>query len=250
MPSAVIDLSHHNPTPDWIRIRSAGVLGVIHKATEGTTYVDPQRETRLAAAKKAGLLTATYHFLRPGDMTKQMAHYLKTVDPVEGERMILDHEDANVSLAQLERAVGTLLASRPDLQITIYSGALIKQQLGSTKSDLGALTSLWIAQYTNAAAPTWPRQTWPQWSLWQWTDKENVPGIAAPVDGNRWNGDEAGLERWLAPAGAKPVDTAVPPPPEPAPAPEPPRLPVVIDIAMPPGTEIDIVVNGKMLVSE
>ena len=82
-------------------------------------------------------------------------------------------------------AVGNLLQMRPDLQVTIYSGHLIKEQLGSTKNDyLAENTSLWIAQYTTAAAPSWPTATWPLWSLWQYTDKATVDGITKPVDGN------------------------------------------------------------------
>jgi lysozyme len=199
MASPVIDLSHHNPDPDWAAVKAAGVLGVIHKATEGAGYADPDRRPRLAAAYRAGLLIATYHFMRPGDMAAQVAFYLKTIDAAKGERVILDYEDPKIPVSDLRDAVQAIWDARPDLQITVYSGNLIKEQLGNASDPLLAKTSLWIAQYNNSG-PRWPTQVWPNWSLWQWTDSETVPGISRPVDGNKWNGTADSLARWLAPA--------------------------------------------------
>ena len=68
----VIDLSHHNPTPDWAKLKAAGCIGVIHKATEGTSYKDPTLYDRAKDAMAAGLKWSTYHFLRPGSMSAQM----------------------------------------------------------------------------------------------------------------------------------------------------------------------------------
>jgi len=171
--------------------------------------------------------------MRPGSTFAQMDHYLAVVDPVEGERMVLDHEDAGVSLSQLEEAVDNLLSLRPDVNVSIYSGHLIKEQLSGKKSDyLAAHTSLWIAQYTTAAAPSWPTATWPQWSLWQFTDKASVEGCPKPVDGNRWNGDEQSLLKWFDPS----TEVA---------APIPDTETVAIDIQTPEGVEISVSVNGK-----
>lgn len=199
MASPVIDLSHHNPDPDWAAIKAAGVLGVIHKATEGVNYADPDRQRRLGEAYRAGLLIATYHFMRPGSIAAQMERYMAVINPAKGERVILDHEDAGVSLSDLKDAIQALWDARPDLQITIYSSNLIKEQLGNKRDDLLAKTSLWIAQYNNSG-PSWPSATWPNWSLWQWTDHETIPGISRPVDGNKWNGTADGLARWMKPA--------------------------------------------------
>lgn len=228
---SVVDLSHHNPTPDWDTLKAGGVIGVVHKATEGTSYVDPTLFSRAREAEAAGLLWATYHFLRPGALNEQIDFYLATIDPVAGERVVLDHEDAGVSVDELAACVEYLLSLRPDLQVTIYSGQLIKQQLGSGYNGmLAGQTSLWIAQYTTAAAPSWPTGTWPAWSLWQYSDHVTVPGISAGVDGNRWNGDEASLRAWLSPAGQQPAPVA---------------QVVSIGIETPPGVGVSITINGE-----
>jgi len=38
-----IDISHWQNFPDFEQVRAAGVVAMIHKATEGTSYVDPNR---------------------------------------------------------------------------------------------------------------------------------------------------------------------------------------------------------------
>ena len=54
--NVVIDLSHHNNNVDFAKVVAAGVLGVIHKATQGTTTVDPLYAQRRGEALAAGLL--------------------------------------------------------------------------------------------------------------------------------------------------------------------------------------------------
>lgn len=239
MTSPVIDISHHNPTPDWPRIKASGVIGVIHKATEGVSYQDPNLYQRARPAMDAGLAWSTYHFFHSGNPIGQMEWYLRIVDPRLGERLCIDHE-ADASLQELKDAVAFLRNERPDVQITIYSGHLIKDQLGDKRDDyLRANTSLWIAHYTSASAPTWPNNTWDMWSLWQWTDNESISGISAPVDGDRWNGSDDALVRWFGPAEV--------PVPEPKP-PQPEVKQVAIDISAPEGVQFTVRVNGEIIV--
>lgn len=228
----VVDLSHHNPDPNWTQLKNAGIVGVILKASEGQTYVDKTFKQRRQAALSAGLKVNSYHFFH-GKAEAEMAHYLATIQPVQGERVAIDHE-AEATLDQLVQAVKYLRATRPDLQITIYSGHTIREQLGNTKNDyLAQNTSLWIAHYTTAVSPSWPKATWPAWSLWQYTDKFAVAGISAPVDGNRWNGSKENLARWMGPDE--------PPPSEPEP-----EVPT-IEITISASASVKVVINGESI---
>lgn len=197
----VIDISHWQGFPDMQRVRAAGVLALIHKATEGTKNVDPNRAENCRAAIAAGIKICTYHWLKPGiDAVAQIAHYLRTVDPVPGERVIIDYEEAGCDLVQLKIAVQSLLADPRRLQVTIYSGHLLKQQLGTRRDGfLAENTSLWLAQYTDGT-PTWPSGTWPRWSLWQYSESGAVDGIdGMAVDLDRFNGSDANLLKWIGP---------------------------------------------------
>lgn len=233
MPSPVIDLSHHNPAPNWAMLKQWGVLAVILKCTENVSYLDPTWNDRAKAAKAAGLMLAPYHFLHAGNVPNQMDWFLSQAQPPHGGRLVIDHE-ADASLDELCAAVTTLQKRRPDVHITIYSGHTIKEQLGASlrRKEL-ADTSLWIAQYTSADAPSWPKQQWPNWSLWQWTDKETVAGISQPVDGNKWNGSAESLVRFMSPTSEQPQ-----------PAPEPDDYDQAwISIQTSPG--VKIMINGR-----
>jgi GH25 family lysozyme M1 (1,4-beta-N-acetylmuramidase) len=229
MNPAVIDLSHWNPTPDWVTLKTNGTIGVIHKATEGTTYLDDQLFSRAADAMAAGLCWSTYHFLKHGSAALQMAFYLNTIQPRQGERVCIDFEDADCTLDDLHKAVQYVFDVRPDLQVTVYSGHLIKEQLDEEHDPLLAKTALWIAQYTKAASPSWPQTTWPQWSLWQYTDKAQVVGVSAPVDGNRWNGSIGNLIRWFGPTEQVVSE---------------PKRQVHVAISAPPDVEVLVTING------
>jgi lysozyme len=195
----VIDVSHHQATVDFDKVARAGVVGVILKCTEGQSVKDKTHQTRRAQAMAAGLEVASYHFLRPGDMAKQMKFYLDTLSPRDGERVVIDHEDEKVPLSDLVDATNVLLNDDRGLQVTIYSGHLIKEQLGNAYNFTLAKTSLWIAQY--GPAVSWPKGTWPTWTLWQYSDKGAVPGVSGNCDVNHFNGSAVNCKRWMTPMG-------------------------------------------------
>lgn len=230
-----IDLSHHNSNKlmDVEVFKANELVGVIHKATEGTTYTDTTYLSRRSYAMAHDIPWASYHFLKGGNVDSQMAHFLDVVQPCQGERLVIDHE-ANATLDELESAVLYLKQQRPDLQITVYSGHLIKDQLGERKSDVLALyTSLWVAQYNNTG-PSWPQGTWSTWSAWQWSDKGQLIGVTDPVDVNEFNGSREQCLAWFGPV----ADDEVPFEDQ-----EDDLLEINIDIDSPPG--VIIRVNGQ-----
>jgi lysozyme len=214
--ATVIDISHWQGTPDFIAAKGAGVLGVIFKATEGRDYVDPTLRGNFSNARAAGLAGCTYHWLKLGNARDQMKHYLATIEPERGERVIIDYEEDGCSLDDLHEAVRALIDYGHNLQITVYSGHLLKEHLGDRYDELLAVnTDLWLAQYTTGT-PTWSKRTYPKWSLWQYSESGHVGGItASEVDLDRFNGSDEALLKWFGPAGAAPE-----PAPEPEPKPE------------------------------
>jgi len=231
MPSLhVLDLSHHNDVKSWDDIAASGIVGVILKATEGSTYQDPKYQLRAREARNAGLKVASYHYLHAGNIAEQMKWFIETVQPDYGERMVIDHE-ADASLEELEQAVRTLYADPHDLQITVYSGHLIKEQLGADgySETLAELTSLWIAQYTSGS-PSWPEKTWPSISLWQWTDSATVQGAVGPVDGNQFNGSAENCALWIGPT----------------PVPQPVESSIQMGMIVARGTKITLTINGEV----
>ena len=142
MKPIVIDLSHHNTIPDSLKdTAQSGVIGLIHKATEGGSYVDPTVGARQYLATDAGLLWGLYHFLRPGDQVAHANHFCDVAE-VYGDSMTLlaaDYEDYEVSLTDLIvwlLVVEQRMGRRP----VIYSGHVLKDKLeGKTYPLLDAI---------------------------------------------------------------------------------------------------------------
>jgi lysozyme len=201
---ACIDISHWQNFPDFEKVRAAGVVACIMKATEGTSYIDPNRAQNYINATKVGIACCTYHWLKPGNAKEQIQFYLDTIDPVPGERMVIDYEEDGCTLDDLHEAVRALLDDPRKLQVTVYSGHLLKEQLGDTRDDfLAKHTDLWLAQYTSGT-PTWPDGTYKKWTLWQYSEEGQVDGIdGSEVDLNRFDGSDAELVRWITPPKPK-----------------------------------------------
>jgi len=211
----VVDMSHYQTVSNLDGLKDAGIVGVIHKATEGTGWIDAKYAPRRQWFLESGFAFASYHFLRPGSLDAQMRHYVNTAKPEEGEVVILDYEADGLTLGVLEAAVAQLRLYAPSNPVCIYGGNLLETQIGSAKIDWLAGTTLWTAEYTTRDAPKWPTGTWSKWSLWQYSDGKaggkpnDVAGISQ-VDCNEFNGSEAECRAWFKrPAVAAPAPLSV-----------------------------------------
>jgi lysozyme len=198
----VIDLSHHNTVTSFEAVRASGILGVIHKATEGSTFVDGDYEEHRAQALAAGLMWGAYHFGVRRNVQDQVDHFLNTVNPGPTDLLVLDFEpnpnEGTMRLAEAEEFVERIneqIGHFPGL----YSGqAFIRDQLRNRTETVLQNCFLWIARY-NTLLPQVP-SAFPTFTLWQYTDgsagpqPHRVPGIGR-CDRNKFNGDEAGLKR-------------------------------------------------------
>jgi lysozyme len=197
----VVDLSHYNSNVDFAAMRAGGVAGVIHKATQGTGYVDPTYAQRKPLALQAGLLWGAYHFGTNDDAGAQADHFLSTVQPDGSVVLVLDFESngaASMSLAQAKQFLQAV-AARTGQQPVLYTGGYMNQVCGSTPDPALAQYRVWWAQY--ASAPKL-HPTWSAWWLWQYSDgsagpsERSVPG-GSPCDCNAFGGTaEALASAW------------------------------------------------------
>jgi lysozyme len=224
----IVDLSRYQAGFAFVSFQQGGGLAVICKASEGTT-ADSSYKTFRSQAQSAGLAFASYHFLRPGDMQAQARFFLQTANPQNGERVVADYEDDNVSLADLVAFLQEVRALQPSLQLTVYGSNVLEEAIGSATNDwLAQNTSLWTAAYSSSPG-SYPTQVWPVWSLWQFTDAAAVPGFDGPVDGDNFNGSDELCLKWFGPSAA---------PPEPAP-------PEVATVEITVTGSVKLIVNGQ-----
>jgi lysozyme len=202
--NVVVDLSHHNETVDFAKMKASGVVGVIHKATQGLTYVDETYAGRRIEALECGLLWGAYHFGVGGDGSDQAQFFLDVTKPDGRTLLVLDYEPnltgPTMSLDQAREFVehvGEATGRWPGL----YSGHLIKEQLGGSTPPDARLSKcfLWIAQY-NGPRPLNVPPTFRTWTFWQYTDgvhgpaPHRVDGVGL-CDRNIFNGSLAQLKR-------------------------------------------------------
>lgn len=204
----VVDLSHHNGDVDLAKARNAGIVGILHKASQGETFADAAYAGNRRKAADAGLLWGAYHFGTGGDGVTQADFFLDIAAPDEETLLVLDLED-NPQGPSMDlntaRAFVTRVAEQTGRFPGLYSGHYIKALLGASKDPVLAKCWFWLAQYgPTAIVPA----NWESWTMWQYTDgvlgpePRMVPGIGA-CDRNRFNDDEAALRQfWTAPAVA------------------------------------------------
>jgi GH25 family lysozyme M1 (1,4-beta-N-acetylmuramidase) len=201
--NAVVDISHHNGNVNLQLAKADGIIGVIHKATQGTTILDPMYVTNRTQAQNEGLLWGAYHFGTGGDGAAQAQYFLHVVGTYENTLLVLDFEQntggASMSLEDA-RAFVTEVNEVTGRYPGFYSGSYIKQLLGSAKDPVLAQCWLWLPEY--GPTPVVPAN-WPTWTMWQYTDgnygpqPHSVNGIGN-CDRDKFNGTEAQLQTlWL-----------------------------------------------------
>jgi GH25 family lysozyme M1 (1,4-beta-N-acetylmuramidase) len=203
----VIDISHHNSIGNLKDTADAGIWGVIHKASQGVSYRDPDYSRRRDQAISAGLLWGAYHFCDGSSIELQVANFIAAAAPDERTLVALDFEDyprSNMSIANLVRML-RLVESRLGRRAIVYGGNRIKDHIHELSAiDRAYLFQhdLWLCQY--GAAYTLPIG-FTSYFLWQFTDGQHgplphgVPGVLGLVDLNRFDGTQEELTaRWVS----------------------------------------------------
>lgn len=207
--NVVIDLSHYNEVTSFAQVKSGGIIGVVHKATQGTTSTDATYASRRPQALAAGLWWGAYHFGTNTDGAAQAQHFLSVVNPGPTDLLALDFEENGsdtMTVAQAEQFV-TAIYNQTGRYPGFYSDSLIGSLLGSGVNTTLRQCWFWRAEY--GASPIVP-PTWPTWTMWQYTDGQHgngphaVPGIGGPgtCDRDMFNGSLQGLTRLWGHAGA------------------------------------------------
>jgi lysozyme len=213
MLNVIADLSHYNSPVDFTAAAQGGLLGVVHKATQGLLDVDPTYAERRPLAQAAGLLWGAYHFGVDADGAAQARRLLATVQNHNQVLLMLDFEapatGPGMSTAQAEAFAATILAFTGRYP-GLYSTRDYLAQTGADRSPVLAHCWLWLADYNAVPEPGVP-PAWRTWTMWQYTDGKQgneprtAPGIG-PCDRDQFNGELPGLHAlWGVPLPAAEV---------------------------------------------
>ena len=190
----VIDIYHGNVVNDFAALKAAGVLGVIHKCTQGANYADPLYATRRKQANDAGLMWGAYSF----NTGETVSHANQPVyRPCRARDqytlMALDFEDNPHSQMSLDQARQFLELADAQLgrSLVIYSGNRVKDLLGNTNDSFFGSHRLWLAQYGPVARV---QASWGKQWLWQYSESGRLPGTDGQIDLNTYDGTAEQLQ--------------------------------------------------------
>jgi lysozyme len=178
----VVDIYHGDEVVSFAEARQSGICGIIHKASQGTDMVDPEYAARRQRALRDGLLWGAYHFGTGADVDGQVNNFLAAAAPSHRTLVALDFESNGQDTMSLDQARQFLAAmeNRLGRKAVLYSGDLIKQQLGDQVDPFFGSHRLWLAEY--GPVPRVPA-SWSHPWLWQYSgdgigpDPKTVAGI-------------------------------------------------------------------------
>lgn len=194
--NAVIDISHHQhvTVTGAKKIAEAGVIAVIHKASEGRDYRDSTYHERRKLFKSLGFLWGSYHFSSSARPILQVENYLNYAEPEADELVCLDYEPSssgqNMSYGQMVEFI-ELVYREIGRWPVIYGGHLLREVLSNVGQSPVSNCPLWYARYSNTPIGIPPQ--WQRWALWQYSDGNNgqdpklIPGFGRP-DRDTFNG--------------------------------------------------------------
>jgi GH25 family lysozyme M1 (1,4-beta-N-acetylmuramidase) len=177
MLNAVVDLSHHNTVNDFSHIKEDGIIGIIHKATQGLNFVDDKYATRKDRAIALDLLWGAYHFGIGGNPIGQAEHFLNTVKPDAKTLLAVDFETnpdgATMTLAEAEQLVDHIHQQTGRWPLLYTSRTFMKDAAPGNPATILSNCPLWVASYQDA--PSIPKQWGDKWTFWQYTNGVNGP---------------------------------------------------------------------------
>lgn len=177
-----IDISAHNGEIDFEKVKHAGYDFVIIKATEGTDFKDTRFIDNLRLARRAGLKVGAYHFFRfdtDGELQAiNLLHSLRN-RRLDFPAVIDIERSGNPEGHDAPQIIGRLSAmlrmlEDEGMEVLLYSN---KEDYDRYLRANFSEYPLWICSFTEPDPDI-------EWTLWQYSHRGEVDGIAGKVDLN------------------------------------------------------------------
>ena len=185
----VIDISSHQTVE---QAGMDGIDGVIVKATQGTTYINPKCNPQYQLAKLKGRLLGVYHYAGGGDPIAEADFFLKNIEGYIHEAVLaLDWEagqNASWGDSSWCRRFVNRVHEKTGVWCLIYVQASAVQQVANCANDC----ALWIAGYPtdnadwNVPAFNYSTSPWPTYTLWQFTSGGNLDRNVGQLTADGW----------------------------------------------------------------
>ena len=190
----IVDLSHDDrlPSGGFAALKDAGIVGVILKATQGSTFIDPMYASRYSRALTVfgtGCVHS-YHFLDGSDPGMQVNHFVEVTAGKPGRW--LDYEQypkSQCSQDQFLSAVRTLHAKQQK-----WPGVY-----GSDKDLLGAALDAGHCSHCGKWIARDDTEPSHHWDIWQYVagETKQIALCGQYYDLNVFNGSADECRVWM-----------------------------------------------------
>lgn len=188
-----VDVSHHNGTVSWSKVKASGRSYGFARVADGLTTPDTQFASNWRNMKTAGVIRGVYQFYRPRRDGVQQADLLLSKVAAAGgfaagdlppviDIEVSDDQPASLVVSRAKdwiRRVEQKLGVKP----IVYTGNHMAGVIGTAF----AAYPLWVAHY-GVSCPRVP-DGWTKWTFWQESESGTVSGVGSGnVDLDRFNG--------------------------------------------------------------
>ena len=194
MAKTIMDVSRHQGTIDWAKVKASGQIdGVMIRAMGNSAdgrssapYTDPQFARNYAECKRLGIPCGVYGYFKAttrAEADKELTYFKKLLTgrifelPVAVD--IEDKAQQTLGKSALTDLVAYMLGVVQSWGVyaMLYTGLWF----GNTFLYMGGAAlkpyDVWLAAYrTKKPAPSWP------FGMWQYTSTAHVPGVSTRVD--------------------------------------------------------------------
>ncbi len=190
-----IDVSSHNGTVDFKKVKKDGYEFVFIKATEGGDFKDSRFRENYIGAGKAGILRGAYHFFRfDKDGVDQAVNFLQAIGHRKLELgLVIDvEEEGNPDNIPTEDVKEKLQRMLEFLNMMGHRVTLYTNVQGYEKYFLNTFAGhpLWICSFSRTPVDV-------DWSFWQYDHHGKVSGIKGDADLNAFSGSREDWDKIL-----------------------------------------------------
>ncbi|KAJ8463656.1 hypothetical protein ONZ45_g17503 [Pleurotus djamor] len=199
-----MDVSGYQPGINWSSVKAQGIEFAFIKATEGTSYRNPEFSSQYTGATNIGIIRGGYHFARPdiSSGAAQANFFLAHGGGWSADGITLpgalDIEYNPYGATCFGLSAASMVNWIRDFSNTYHAATTRYPIIYSTtdwwktctgnSAAFASTNPLWIARYASAIG-TLPAG-YAYTTFWQYADSGAVPG-----DQDYFNGDSAGLKR-------------------------------------------------------